>query len=81
MEQLAYIPREYGPQIREFERPVNDGGGDHNTWIEGSVNDSAKWIPTLGVKPIGLGSSFIGRRRLQRLRTALRGVYFSDHEQ
>lgn len=36
----------------EAQAPVEEGGGDHETGVEGAANDAAEGVPALGVEPV-----------------------------
>lgn len=39
-------------KAEETEGPVDEGGGDHEAWVEGAADDAAERVPALGVEPV-----------------------------
>lgn len=46
------------------QRPVNQSGGDHETWIKRTADDPTERIPTLRVEPVPkLVEAFLGKEK------------------
>lgn len=65
-------------EAEESERPVDDGGGDHEARVEGPTDDAAKRVPALGVEPVPeLVEALLGEEESGSVVEV--GVEFVDH--